>query len=49
MSSPKAQTIRAFLTYAIGPGREFGPDLQFAPLPQRVLAADRKTVAKIGG
>ena len=46
--SGKASTLRDFLTYAIGPGQKFGAKLQFAPLPQAVLAANKKTIAKIG-
>jgi phosphate transport system substrate-binding protein len=46
-SSGKATTLRDFLTYAIGPGQKFGEQLQFAPLPSRVVEADRKTIAKI--
>jgi phosphate transport system substrate-binding protein len=47
-SSGKAKTLREFLTYAIGDGQKFGAKLQFAPLPSRVLEADRKTIARIG-
>ncbi len=47
-SSGKAQTLRDFLTYAVGPGQKFGAELQFAPLPALVLDADRKTIAEIG-
>lgn len=46
-SSDKAKTLRDFLTYAIGDGQRFGAELQFAPLPPRVLEADRKTIARI--
>ena len=46
-SSGKATTLRDFLTYAIGPGQKFGEQLQFAPLPSRVVEAGRKTIAKI--
>jgi phosphate transport system substrate-binding protein len=46
-SSGKAKTLRDFLTYAIGPGQKFGAKLQFAPLPAKVLDADRGTIAKI--
>jgi phosphate transport system substrate-binding protein len=47
-SSGKAKTLHAFLRYAIGPGQRLGAKLQFAPLPSRVLDANRKTVAEIG-
>ena len=44
-----ADAMKKFLTYAIGPGQSFGPDLTFAALPPQVLAADKATIAKIGG
>ena len=47
--SDKADALKKFLTYAIGPGQEFGPDLLFATLPAKVLAADKATIAKLGG
>ena len=34
--SSKADALKKFITYAIGPGQEFGPDLLFAPLPKQV-------------
>jgi len=48
LSSGKADELKKFITYAIGPGQEFGPDLNFAPLPSQVVAADKKAIAKIG-
>lgn len=47
-SSPKAQALRDFLTYAIGPGQRFGAKLRFAPLPAHVVDAGKATIAKIG-
>ncbi len=47
-SSDKASTLRPFLTYAVTAGQKFGPPLSFAPLPPPVVAAGRKTIAKIG-
>ena len=47
-SSPKAAALRAFLTYAVTAGQKFGPPLQFAPLPAKVLDAVRGTIAKVG-
>jgi phosphate transport system substrate-binding protein len=47
-SSSKAKTLRDFLTYAIGPGQQFASKLQFATLSDRVLSADKATIAKIG-
>jgi len=46
-SSSNADALRAFLTYAVTTGQKFGPALQFAPLPARVLAADRATISRI--
>jgi phosphate transport system substrate-binding protein len=47
LKSPKADLLRPFLTYAIGPGQRFGADLQFARLPSRIIAANKATIAKI--
>jgi phosphate transport system substrate-binding protein len=48
---PKATPIKSeiskFIEYAIGPGQEFGPALDFAPLPKVVLKADKATVKKL--
>lgn len=46
-SSSRAAELRAFLGYAITRGQRFGKPLRFAPLPGKVLAADRKTIARI--
>jgi phosphate transport system substrate-binding protein len=45
--SPKTGLLRPFLTYAIGPGQEFAPGLEFATLPAKILAADKATIAKL--
>ena len=45
--SPKSQQLKRFLTYAIGPGQEFGADLEFSKLPAVVLEANRETIAKL--
>jgi phosphate transport system substrate-binding protein len=45
--SGKADLLKPFLTYAIGPGQAFAAELQFAQLPASILAADRSTIAKI--
>jgi len=49
LETEKADALKKFITYAIGPGQEYGPDLDFAPLPKQVVAADKKAIAKIGG
>src|SRR5262249_2497692 len=47
LKSPKGDLLKPFLTYALGPGQQFGADLEFARLPSRVLAANKATIAKI--
>jgi ABC-type phosphate transport system substrate-binding protein len=46
-TSPKAQALKDFLTYAITTGQQFGPKLLFAPLPPAVVAADKTAIATI--
>jgi phosphate transport system substrate-binding protein len=48
LETDKADALKKFITYAIGPGQEYGPDLDFAPLPAQVIAADKKANAQIG-
>jgi phosphate transport system substrate-binding protein len=45
--SAKADLLRPFLLYAIGPGQRFGAPLQFAALPHKIVAADKQTIARI--
>jgi len=47
-TAPQGGLLQSFFTYAIGAGQRFGPSLDFAPLPKRVLAADRATIRRIG-
>src|SRR5258707_4708315 len=47
--SEQAEALQKLITYSIRPGQEYGPDLDFAPLPKQVVAADKKAIAKIGG
>jgi phosphate transport system substrate-binding protein len=46
-SSPKAATLKAFLTYAITAGQSFGPDLGFPPLPSAVVSSDKTEISSI--
>jgi phosphate transport system substrate-binding protein len=46
-SSSKGATMRDFLTYAVTTGQSFGRKLLFAPLPPRVVAADKRAIAQI--
>jgi len=48
LKSPKASTLKPFLKWAITEGQQYGPKLDFAPLPQLVVAADDATIEKIG-
>jgi phosphate transport system substrate-binding protein len=49
LESEKAEALKKFITYAISPAaQEFGPDLDFAPLPKQVVAAGKAAIAKIG-
>ena len=43
----KAAALKEFLTYAVTDGQQFGPPLEFAPLPQRIADVDKKTIARI--
>jgi phosphate transport system substrate-binding protein len=49
LKSPKATTLKGFLGWAVTKGQKFGPKLEFAPLPAKVLAAAQATIAKIEG
>jgi phosphate transport system substrate-binding protein len=48
-NSDKADALKEFITYAIGPGQSYGPDLLFAKLPSQILSADKAAIDKIGG
>jgi phosphate transport system substrate-binding protein len=45
--SSKAGLLKPFLKWAITTGQEFGPKLDFAPLPPEVVAADEATIGKL--
>jgi phosphate transport system substrate-binding protein len=47
-TAPQGGLLQSFFTYAIGAGQRFGPSLDFAPLPKKVLNADRATIRRIG-
>lgn len=49
LESKKAGELTEFIEYAIGAGQEFGPELDFAPLPKRVVAAGKSALGKISG
>jgi phosphate transport system substrate-binding protein len=43
-SSPKLATIKPFLTYAVTAGQQDATALDFAPLPQKVVAKDKAII-----
>jgi phosphate transport system substrate-binding protein len=45
----KAGLLKPFLKWAITTGQEFGPKLEFAPLPPQIVAADEASIGKIEG
>jgi phosphate transport system substrate-binding protein len=47
VKSPKADLLKPFFLYAIGPGQRFGAELQFARLPAKIVSGGRTTIAKI--
>jgi phosphate transport system substrate-binding protein len=46
-TSPKAAQIKSFISYAMGAGQQYGPVLDFAPLPKVVLNASKATLNQI--
>jgi phosphate transport system substrate-binding protein len=45
--STKVSLLKPFLKWAITTGQEFGPKLDFAPLPPEIVAADEATIGKL--
>ena len=45
--SAKASLLKPFLTYAVTTGQQFAQSLQFAPLPAKVVTADKQAIAGI--
>lgn len=45
--SSQAEALKSFLKWAVTTGQEFGPKLNFAPLPSQVVAADEATIGKL--
>ncbi|MGN6169062.1 MAG: phosphate ABC transporter substrate-binding protein PstS [Solirubrobacteraceae bacterium] len=47
--SSKAGELKKFIAWATGPaGQSFGPKLEFAPLPTKVVTAGKNTLNKLG-
>ena len=47
-STDKADALKKFITYAIGPGQSFA-ELGYGTLPKQVVADSKAAIAKIGG
>lgn len=45
--SGKADLLKPFLLYTVTDGQQFAPPLEFAKLPQKIVAADRRTINRI--
>ena len=45
--SAKADLLRPFLTYAVTDGQQFAPELEFAKLPPKIVAAGKQTIGRI--
>ncbi|MGO8685076.1 MAG: phosphate ABC transporter substrate-binding protein PstS [Thermoleophilia bacterium] len=45
--APKAPALKAFLSWAITSGQQYGAALDFAPLPAQIVTADEATIATI--
>ena len=45
--SSKADLLKPFFLYAITDGQKFGPELEFAPLPQKIVDVDKLTIRRI--
>ncbi|MDX6637551.1 MAG: phosphate transport system substrate-binding protein, partial [Solirubrobacterales bacterium] len=48
-STSKADALKQFITYAIGPGQSFTEGLGYGTLPKQVVADDKTAINKIGG
>jgi len=48
-STSKADALKKFITYALGPGQSFAEGLGYGTLPQQVIADDKTELNKVGG
>jgi phosphate transport system substrate-binding protein len=48
LSSSVATPMKKFINWAVTSGQQYGPKLEFAPLPPKVVSAAKATVQKIG-
>ncbi|MHB1539328.1 MAG: phosphate ABC transporter substrate-binding protein PstS [Solirubrobacteraceae bacterium] len=47
LHAPKASTLAPFLKWALTTGQQFGPELDFAALPEAVVKADEATIERV--
>ncbi|MGZ8693712.1 MAG: phosphate ABC transporter substrate-binding protein PstS [Gaiellaceae bacterium] len=45
--SGKADLLKPFFLYAVTAGQQFAPELDFAKLPEKIVAVDRQTISRI--
>jgi phosphate transport system substrate-binding protein len=48
-STDKADALKKFITYALGPGQSFAEGLGYGTLPKQVIADDKAALNKVGG
>jgi phosphate transport system substrate-binding protein len=48
-STSKADALKKFITYALGPGQSFAEGLGYGTLPKQVIADDKAALNKVGG
>ena len=45
----KADALKKFVTYALGPGQSFAEGLGYGTLPKQVIADDKTALNRVGG
>ena len=48
-STDKADALKKFITYALGPGQSFAEGLGYGTLPKQVVTDSKAALGKIGG
>jgi phosphate transport system substrate-binding protein len=48
-NTSKADALKKFITYALGPGQSFAEPLGYGTLPKQVIADDKTALNKVGG
>ena len=47
MTDAKAKALTDFVNWAITDGQQFGPELEYAPLPEQVVQLNQDTLSQI--